>query len=304
MSSLVIELQRDALNRVVKTSDLLRKALVVARKLGIVDFEAWVNHELSGYPEQSAVPDYRIVRGEVKAWNPYNGMWIPMLMEDVARAEQLSKRASVQSVAELEALVSGADKSGSLQMPFSKALTASLMRNANAPLAPTLIISTVSLIGILDVVRNTVLDWSMQLEADGILGEGMTFSAAERERATSTINNITHFHASVSNSQIQQFTEHSSQTLSSNVDLNALAELLTTIRTFLPSLELAPVELAEAEVELRTLELQAASPKPKFGVVRESLKSLRTIVEGGAGSLLASGIAAEITKLGAGAIAL
>ncbi|WP_310570958.1 hypothetical protein [Gemmatimonas sp.] len=304
MTSLVIELQRDALNRAVKTSDLLRKALVVARKLGVAEFETWINHELLGYPEQSVVPEYRVLRGKVKAWNPYNGMWIPMVMEDTARAEELSKRGSMQGVAELEALVGNPDKSGSLQMPFSKAVTASLMRNANVPLEPTLIISTVSIVGILDTVRNSVLDWSMKLEADGILGEGMTFSAAERERAISTINNTTHFHASVSNSQIQQFTETSSQSQTVSIDLNLLAELLKKVRTSIATLDLPPEDLAEAEVELKTLELQAASPKPKFGVVRESLKSLRTIVEGATGSLVASGMAAEIAKLlGTGAAA-
>ena len=101
MNSLVLELQRDALNRAVSTSDSLRKALVVARKLGVSEFEAWINNELSGYPEQSSVPAYRVIHGEVNAWNPSRG-WIPMVMEDAAKAERLSKRDCGQSVAELE----------------------------------------------------------------------------------------------------------------------------------------------------------------------------------------------------------
>ena len=35
MSGLVLELQRDALNKNVNVSDLLRKAMVVSKKLGI-----------------------------------------------------------------------------------------------------------------------------------------------------------------------------------------------------------------------------------------------------------------------------
>ena len=144
----------------------------------------------------------------------------------------------------------------------------------------------------------------MKLEADGILGQGMTFSAEERERAIGTVHNIIHFHQSVSSSQIQQFSDHSSQILQSSVDVMKLTECLAKFRSALPELKLPAPERAEAEVKISTLEFQAESSKPEMGVVRESLKSLRTIVEGATGSLVASGIAAEIARLlGSGTVA-
>ena len=42
MSSLVEELQRDALDSKIYVSDLLRKSLVVATKLNLADFSKWV----------------------------------------------------------------------------------------------------------------------------------------------------------------------------------------------------------------------------------------------------------------------
>ena len=48
MASLVQELQKEALDPNVKVSDLLRKALVVSKKLGIAEIEAWINKELNG----------------------------------------------------------------------------------------------------------------------------------------------------------------------------------------------------------------------------------------------------------------
>jgi hypothetical protein len=33
----------------------------------------------------------------------------------------------------------------------------------------------------MDGVRNTILDWTLKLEADGVLGEGMTFSNDEKK---------------------------------------------------------------------------------------------------------------------------
>ena len=48
-----------------------------------------------------------------------------------------------------------------------------------------------NLAGILDTVRNKILDWALELEKKGILGdEEMNFSDKEREQAQSvTINN-------------------------------------------------------------------------------------------------------------------
>jgi len=36
---------------------------------------------------------------------------------------------------------------------------------------------------IFDAVRNRILDWTLKLEAEGILGEGMTFTPKEKEAA-------------------------------------------------------------------------------------------------------------------------
>jgi hypothetical protein len=47
MSSSVLELQHDALQPDVRVIDLLRKSLVVAKKLGLGEFEEWVNAELN-----------------------------------------------------------------------------------------------------------------------------------------------------------------------------------------------------------------------------------------------------------------
>jgi hypothetical protein len=52
MTSLVEELQRDALDSSVSVLDLLRKALVVATKLNIDEFKEWIELELKGYSDK------------------------------------------------------------------------------------------------------------------------------------------------------------------------------------------------------------------------------------------------------------
>ena len=81
MGSLVLELQRDSLDSSVAISGLLRKALVVAHKLQIREFEEWVTRELDGYQNAAEVPQYRQIQGSVRVWNPFHG-WQPVLHEN------------------------------------------------------------------------------------------------------------------------------------------------------------------------------------------------------------------------------
>jgi hypothetical protein len=72
MASLVLELQTDAINENVKVSQLLRKALLVATKLNVLELKKWCENELRGY-ESSEVSNYRRVRGQLRAMNPLRG---------------------------------------------------------------------------------------------------------------------------------------------------------------------------------------------------------------------------------------
>jgi hypothetical protein len=72
--------------------------------------------------------------------------------------------------------------------------------------------------GILDAVRNIVLEWSLKLEGDGILGEGMSSNESEKQAASSASHNITNYIHQVIDSQVQVGTTHSVM----NVSLRSL----------------------------------------------------------------------------------
>ncbi len=113
------------------------------------------------------------------------------------------------------------------------------------------------------------------MEKDGIFGEGMTFSKAEKEVASSTIYNVENFIMS-SNAQIQKNTQHSNQTQNiGDIDLKALSKVLHTPKQGLTELDLPKDQKSELESEIRTLDAQLDSPKPKSVVIRESLRSTR-----------------------------
>ena len=194
MSSLVLELQREAMNTNSSVSDLLRKALVVASKLQIEDIKNWIDEELAGYKgEGETIPQYRHLRGELKATHPHYNE-IPFMVQDPKLAEKLSARPNGQPIRELEHLAEDTDHHSQLTMPFPQEVLNQLdSGNLELGIVPHLLIDKSRIKGIIDAVRNIILKWSLSLEQDGIMGEGLTFSTEEKQKAGSTTYNIQNF---------------------------------------------------------------------------------------------------------------
>jgi hypothetical protein len=102
---------------------------------------------------------------------------------------------------------------------------------------------------------------------------------------------------SVVGSQIQQGTQQSSISTFAGERLGDLVEFVASLRQALPELLLSSEAKAEAEAEAATLEAQSKSPKPKTSVIRESLLSLRHILEHAAGHAAAVELLTRIGHL-------
>lgn len=294
MSSLVRELQRDAIGQTVPASELLRKALVVARKLGIKEFADWCQLELRGYSADASMPEYRILKGRIMAQNPYRG-WIPVISTSSPEwFEQAARRGTNQSIGEIESLIEGA-KSGRgdfvLYYPDGTFIV-------EDPFPVALHVGRAQLQGVIEAVRNIVLDWSLKLEEDGIVGDGMTFSSEEKQLASSRPYHIETYIEQMSHSQIQQNTQHSTQTLNiQTLDLNSVSQLIQSLKGSVDKLGLDEGRASELNADIITVESQLSSPKPKTTIIKESLRSIRTILEEAAGSSLGAGIIHEIARL-------
>lgn len=182
-SSIVIELQKLATDENESITKLLKQALIVATKLNLLDFQIWINKELDGYNNVKEVPKYRHVMGEIKAWNPYNRIWIPLIWRDFPKGGL--ERSIVQPISEIEYIFKKQDnnKKNLLTIPFSSEQQAILIEHFDPPSPPVLIIPRSSMSKILDAVRNIILRWSLKLEAEGILGEEMSFTEDEKGNA-------------------------------------------------------------------------------------------------------------------------
>ena len=201
MSSLVLELQKEAMDSRIKLSDSLRKALIIASKLNLEEFREWIKKELMGYTKDDQSPDYRKVRGSVQYFNPYHG-WQSVIFKTSESRDILSTRANGQSIAELEELLLNSKPGDMLTMQISPEILHRAFPEAlelNMP--PCLVVGHTEIAGIIDSVRNILLEWSLKLEKDGVLGDGLSFSKEEKEKASNINYNIQNFSGVIGNVQ-------------------------------------------------------------------------------------------------------
>jgi hypothetical protein len=294
MPSLVEELQRDSLNPKVSVTELLRKAKVIAVKLGLDDFSAWIDKELAGYTDQDDIPAYRTISGEPKAFNPFQG-WQPIIFQSSEHHGLFSKRPIAQPLAELEDL----SKSGTqFQVPYSPEMQQHIMEAIGHPLNVSMMVQRAAIIGILEAARNAILGWSLKLEQSGIVGEGMSFSQKDRQKAhdPSTVYKI---------NRIENFTgmiggalDHSTVAASATIgaDLSGVRQLISDIRKYESELKLGQAEATKLEDALKELEIETAKDRPGETRVRGLLVALKSVIEKAAAGLLTQGILFEIGK--------
>ena len=102
-------------------------------------------------------------------------------------------------------------------------------------------------------------------------------------------------------SQIQQGSPNAAQAFETDsATRRELEELMKALKESFAELELKPDVSAELQCEIQTIEAQMSSPKLKGRVVTECLHSIRSILEGAAGSALASALLPRVVRLLAG----
>ncbi|MFD2671623.1 AbiTii domain-containing protein [Marinicrinis sediminis] len=274
---------------------LLRKAYTLAKKLQVSEFADWANLELNGYKGNKDIPDYREVHGEIKAFNPYHG-YIPAYFQPETN-KLISKRPIVTPITEIEEQIKMGETQGKgmLMYKFPSDVQLSLMKMSGYDFEVSLHIPTSQFQRIVDRVRNIILEWTLKLEEQNILGEGMTFTEMEKQKAAGSIVNII---GNMINSQLQQNTTESIQSLKVEalVGKEELIALIGDVKRLYEEIQNQEIK-NELSAEIEVLEAQVKSPKPKNNIIRETLKSIRNIAEGTTGSLVATGIQTKISAL-------
>lgn len=187
MAGLIEEIQAKVLDKSVSTTELLRMVKVAATKLQLDDTAYWVDHELKGYPAEVAVPDYRKTKGQVKSHHPRWG--VRAVGGDPEMLDKLSDQEIREPISQVETLAGDGTQEVIGRLP--ERLIAQINEwNGGPPLDYHVHIGCVVIQNVSQQVRNLILDWATTLERKGILGEGISFSVEEKQKAAAAGTSI------------------------------------------------------------------------------------------------------------------
>lgn len=281
MPALVPELVNMASDPAVSTADLLRRALVVARRLAVPDLVEWLSQEMNGYEDRESIPEYRTMWGQLQVLEPVTGAHIPFLIQNAEKDELVRCHREGQPISVLESIAVG---EGEIVKFFPTTIEQKLMDSMRVRMRPRLVFSDAQVRGIVDGARNKILEWALDLEGRGIVGEGMSFTPQEKQAVQAQ-----HYHISnVSGSQIQIGSSGSTQTQANTkgTDIDALKGLIQALGAVLEPVQGEVADQLRAE--LAALKAMAESPKPKWEIIKATAHSIKTVAEGAAGNILAS----------------
>ena len=210
--SLIDDLLKEVSNPNCDVVSILRKTLIISHKLQLKETEKWIKNELEGYTENELIPEYRTVRGLIKYFNPFHG-WCPMIFDSLESENYFSIRKITDSIPKCLSLISS--NKGIITMTFSPEILKQFWKsNPSIQMDTHLIIDRSSILNIIEMVKNEILNWALLLSDKGITGDDINFSIKEKEIANSTPeikNYYINISGNVENSQIQQSTLDSTQ---------------------------------------------------------------------------------------------
>ncbi len=266
--NLLDDIRSDLINEAADLSNTLRKAKILARALGLPEFKEWVDFELGGYPDDDKVPSYR-------KFHPTNlGTFTGYFQSSVKnlvlptynlppKVKQFAENLILfQGMGELEAIAAQITDSHQVKWPQEMIILAQeslklengmVLIDAHQPVSSHLVL------GILDQVKNKLLDFVLDLQESNITAEDLNNRSVENELARNL------FHINIyGNHNVVAGGTHVNQSVNS-VQLGDLDSLVSFLR-----------EHNVEESDLRDLEdavsLEPTSPNGNYGPkVREWL---------------------------------
>ncbi|MCE7056883.1 hypothetical protein LZF95_19545 [Algoriphagus sp. AGSA1] len=294
-NSIILELQREAADSSISVTSLLRKSKVIATKLGLVDFLKWIDSELKGY-DSSELPKYRVVFGIPKGLNPFHG-WQSLDFEDAETRKNFSEIPIDSAIPPLENLIlkEGKNSSGTLSYSYPPRLKQLLMGSMTYGTDVKVQISRAAIDEILNIVRDTILEWALDLEAAGITGEGLTFSQSEKISAKPVTQNIYASHIGIVSNAYDHSNVVNTQSIQSQFQLSDVKLLVDQIEKAL--LLFPSEEQVSLKVPLNSIQEQIDKPEPDISKISSAISAIKRICEGITGNVVAEGVISMIGSL-------
>mgnify|MGYP005760974185 CR=1 FL=1 len=289
MSSIVLDLQAELVSSECDILSALRKAHIIATKLKLVDFDGWIQKELNGYDLQEDIPEYRKVKCTLRALNPYRG-WIPTVIQNDELEDSICNRYVPNAISSLlDIYIQKSDNGATMTLPGEQVVALNKISKNLTQSYFKLFIDNSAIKAIIEHVKDTLLQWTLKLEEEGITGEGLKFSEKEKAIAKAipqTVNNYygttSVINAPISNSQIVSG-ENNNATFNYSLASDSISEIEAAIN----SAEIAS-EDKSAALELAEEIKEKIDNKKKPSIIRAALAGLKDfVVSVGAGAAVA-----------------
>lgn len=296
MSSIVLDLQSEVTKSDCDIVSVLRKAHLIAAKLGLADFDKWILCELNGYNNDDTIPDYRIVKGQLKAHNSIYG-WIPAVFHD---ADIESKICNSEVNISLTEIIDLCENGKEIVSEFTGETLLYINRlfDSKFPRHYAVFIPGSAFKGIIDKVKNTVLEWTIKLESEGIHGEDMQFDTTEKETAKTipqTINNYygstSVFNASVEGSVVATGNNNTVEFTYEKAN-DAVSEIESAVEE-----DDISAEDKDTAIEMLTEIKEKIAAQKKPSIIKSALVGLKDFLIGVGASVAGAVIQAKIQRL-------
>ncbi len=294
MSSLVLELQKELFDTNCDILQALRKAHVIASKLQLNEFDEWIQNELNGYNhDDKNIPAYRQVKGTLKANNPRRG-WIPVVITDPQYESLVSSMTIVESVSTLID-IEKKSKKGRFYYFYPPDISMKICKAANAPIymEVALFINTIYIVALIDKIRNCVLEWTLELERKGILGNDMSFNEQESISAKQIPQQIINYNGTVVNGNVGSSQISSGNNNRMTYNLENELEFVKTIKETLNQENISP-EDKDSCLEMLDELSGKIEAKKKPGIIKSAFVALKDFLVDVGANITANLIAAEI----------
>ncbi len=98
-------------------------------------------------------------------------------------------------------------------------------------------------------------------------------------------------------SSVQQGSSHSVSTVNYQVAAPEIKQFVAEIKSAIDKLEISDAAREELRTDIQTLVVQLDSINPKTAIILESLRSVKNILEGTVGSVIAAGLLQHFPKI-------
>lgn len=294
---IVLNLQADAIDEDVPVVQLLRTAKIIATKLGLDDALVWINLELDGYNDvdSDGLPKYRQLEGSPKCLHR-NGGWQPLQSDDPKILKMLSAAPLGCELGALEKTLKS-NEEGNLVFPYAPENKAFLVSEVKGFTDFHVLIDKGQAHNILDSVRNLILEWTLELEKAGIIGEGMEFSPNDKHAAMPITQQIfaqNVVHIGNANGQAKIKIEQKA-VITIDLDMEKLGNFISQAKAVT---KLLPSDMQDkVEGLINEIEVETNKEEPDKSKLRTFFESIKNICEGAAGNLTAQGMLGLIKDL-------